>query len=291
MKNRMLPFGYAMKDGRIVTDREEKEIVLWIFREYLNGKNMKKIADILTEKRITYLPEEYHWNKSRIKRMLEDSRYTGTDKYPQIVGKTVFEQVSIVKSQRCTTKNPIADRNTKPILYAVICENCGAEMKHRTDRRAKQSETWLCTNPKCQRKSYLTLDKIRHDVMQLMNKAIGNPEIIVSDKDCYEKSNSQVRLADSEVERMLAQEVFDKKEIQRQIIECALQKYRLCQTTAHITERLKTIYRQSVPMTEFSAELFEETVSAIILKTDNSVEIVLHNGNYIGERNDDLWKQ
>ena len=57
MKNRMLPFGYAMKDGRIVTDREEKEIVLWIFREYLNGKNMKKIADILTEKRITYLPE------------------------------------------------------------------------------------------------------------------------------------------------------------------------------------------------------------------------------------------
>ena len=105
------------------------------------------------------------------------------------------------------------------------------------------------------------------------------------------KNNSQVRLADSEVERMLAQEVFDKKEIQRQIIECALQKYRLCQTTAHITERLKTIYRQSVPMTEFSAELFEETVSAIILKTDNRVEIVLQGGNRIGERNDDLWKQ
>ena len=164
-------------------------------------------------------------------------------------------------------------------------------MKHRTDRRARQSETWLCTNPKCQRKSYLTLDKIRHDVMQLMNTAIKNSEIIVSDKDCYEKDNSQVKPADSEVERMLAQEVFDKKEIQRQIIECALQKYRLCQTTAHITERLKTIYRQSVPQTEFSAELFEKTVSAIILKTDDSVEIVLQNGNRIGERNDDLWKQ
>ena len=64
MKNRMLPFGYGMKDGGIVAERKEKEIVLWIFREYLNGKNMKKIADILTKKRITYLPEEYHWNKS-----------------------------------------------------------------------------------------------------------------------------------------------------------------------------------------------------------------------------------
>ena len=95
MKNRMLPFGYGMKDGRIVADRKEKEIVLWIFREYLNGKNMKKIADILTEKRITYFPEEYHWNKSRIKRMLEDSRYTGTEKYPQIVEKAVFEQAGI----------------------------------------------------------------------------------------------------------------------------------------------------------------------------------------------------
>ena len=41
MKNRMLPFGYGMKDGRIVADRKEKEIVLWIFREYLNGKNEK----------------------------------------------------------------------------------------------------------------------------------------------------------------------------------------------------------------------------------------------------------
>ena len=54
---------------------------------------------------------------------------------------------------------------------------------------------------------------------------------------------------------------------------------------------MKTIYRQSVPQTEFSAELFEKTVSAIILKTDDSVEIVLQNGNRIGERNDDLWKQ
>ena len=85
MKNRRFPYGYEMRDGEIVICQTEAEIVRTIFRDYVDGKGLKDIAEKLTALKVEYLPGESNWNKSRIKRMIEDKRYLGDSTYPQIL--------------------------------------------------------------------------------------------------------------------------------------------------------------------------------------------------------------
>ena len=40
LKNRVIPFGYCMKNGEITTEPKEVYAVATIFSEYLNGKSL-----------------------------------------------------------------------------------------------------------------------------------------------------------------------------------------------------------------------------------------------------------
>ncbi len=43
-KNRKIPFGYMMQDGRITTNPKEVLAVITIFQSYLNGESLVNIA-------------------------------------------------------------------------------------------------------------------------------------------------------------------------------------------------------------------------------------------------------
>ena len=57
MKKRYLPFGYAVRDGNIVVDIEQRTIVQNIFTAYLAGNTFQQIAESMISKGI-----EYHKN-------------------------------------------------------------------------------------------------------------------------------------------------------------------------------------------------------------------------------------
>ena len=46
-KNRVIPFGYCMKNGVITTDPKEVCAVATIFSEYLSGKSLLQIAKLM----------------------------------------------------------------------------------------------------------------------------------------------------------------------------------------------------------------------------------------------------
>ena len=46
MKKRYLPFGYAVRDGNIVVDTEQRTIVQNIFTAYLAGNTFQQIATL-----------------------------------------------------------------------------------------------------------------------------------------------------------------------------------------------------------------------------------------------------
>lgn len=47
LKNRVIPFGYCMKNGEITTEPKEVYAVATIFSEYLNGKSLLQIAKLM----------------------------------------------------------------------------------------------------------------------------------------------------------------------------------------------------------------------------------------------------
>ena len=70
MKKRYLPFGYAVRDGNIVVDTEQRTIVQNIFTAYLAGNTFQQIAKSMISKGIEYHQNDAEWNKNTISRIL-----------------------------------------------------------------------------------------------------------------------------------------------------------------------------------------------------------------------------
>ena len=97
-KNRIIPFGYCMKNGEIITEPKEVYAVVTIFNEYLKGKSLLEIAALME---VPY-SENSSWNKNMVKRIIENDRYLGTEKYPQIIDKETFKLANEKRVRKAT---------------------------------------------------------------------------------------------------------------------------------------------------------------------------------------------
>lgn len=111
MKNRKVKYGYAYQNGVITLNPTESTTVKRIFDLYINGLSLIKIAQLMIAENIEYMVGEVSWNKGKIKRIIDDDIYTGTDIYPSIINKDTFEKANKVKSAR-DTQRVLTDRLT-----------------------------------------------------------------------------------------------------------------------------------------------------------------------------------
>ncbi len=103
LKNRSIPFGYCMVNGKYALNAPEAEAVRKIFADYISGKSLKTIAD---EMQIPYNMGKALWNKNMVCRVLEKQKYIGENGYPQIITSEVFEQAARIKAERNTYRKP-----------------------------------------------------------------------------------------------------------------------------------------------------------------------------------------
>lgn len=103
LKNRSIPFGYCMVNGKYALNALEAEAVRKIFEEYINGKSLKTIA---AEMQIPYNSSKPSWNKNMVCRVIENEKYIGEGGYPQIVSAEDFEQAAQIKAERNTYRKP-----------------------------------------------------------------------------------------------------------------------------------------------------------------------------------------
>lgn len=284
MKNRRFPYGYEMRNGIIQINEKEANVLINIFEQYINGSNLKEIANSLTINKIEYLPDECNWNKSRIKRMIEDKRYIGDEKYPQIINEEIYIKANHIKQARRTTKNYVVTAKNKPVVYLVYCAECGSPLYHLTDNRYAEKESWYCKSEECKFTIKMTIDELQNRITDLLNEVIATQDLIEYSEYDTETSIEIMRL-ENEIERKLEQLDFNKDELQNLILECAAKKYDEDKSARHITDRLKADFEKSSPLSTFSMELFEKTVSALYIDKRGSVSIKLKNENIIRKEN------
>lgn len=73
-----------MEFGEYTPHPAEAETVRWIYQTYLAGASYQELVEALQERGIAY-DEGKLWNKNMVARILEDKRYSGTDRYPAIL--------------------------------------------------------------------------------------------------------------------------------------------------------------------------------------------------------------
>ena len=149
MKNRTLPYGYCCKDGVIVTEPRESKVLKRIFAAYLDGSSMLTIAEQLNREKIEYRDGVTGWNKGRLKHLIDNTKYLGTEVYPPIIDQETYEKIQKTKHGRNTQRNTDKAQDIFKLTVPVRCPSCGDRMRRRHDSRCKCQERWTCENTAC----------------------------------------------------------------------------------------------------------------------------------------------
>lgn len=281
MKLRSIPYGYTVQNGKPVTHPDESIIVRRIFTDYLGGASLLSIAQALTADKIEFLPERSDWNKNRIKRILEDIRYLGTDTYPALISEDMFRGTQAVKdsnnNQRIKSEVPFR------LPCPVEC-TCGHKMNRRHDSRRKLSqELWTCQNPDCKRIININDDALLGELTELLNRLIGNPSVVQTNADESAEPPIEIRRLQNEVNRQLDSLDFEKEQVKKAIFTLAAEKYSQIDNQNIIAKMLRAELKKQAPLSHFSTELFKRTVSKILFDENGQTVLALKNGQNIGK--------
>ncbi len=195
MELRRILYGYRKVQFNFYVVPEEALIVREIFKEYIDGKPLKAIAESLTERQIVYYKDKTEWTKNAVCRILENRHYIGNSEYPKIIDENVFKKAENLR----LSKGGKREKDSQEIIYLkshLFCEVCGNKFM----RRAKyvDRERWVCEN-KCH-KAYEYLDDkilvnkingiicfVKDNPSFLMTKTVAKPytptrEVILKEK-------------------------------------------------------------------------------------------------------------
>lgn len=280
MKQRKTPFGYIIKNGIVTVDKTEADIVREIAKQYLGGSSLKTIAGGLTLRTIEYMPGKSDWNKSRIRRMIDDTRYIGNNGYPPILTEQEYSAMQAFKSQKNTQKNIDHSDNIFKLNAPVVCANCGGRMQRRIDNRRKTITRWRCTE--CKTSVNINDEDMLGGITELLNEVIADPESIQIPKSDYEESQEIKRL-NAEISKELNTVGFDKEAIKQKMLTCVSEKYMSLGTEEVTAQSLKDIFKDTPPLTAYDSDLTDQAVSGIQLKENGTISLVLINGQRIGK--------
>lgn len=278
-KNRNILYGYKFENGRIVIHDAEAKIVNQVFADYVNGLSLLKIANLLTQKGIEYLPNQVNWNKGKIKRIIEDKRYLGDDKYPKIIETDIFIQANSSKAERDTTKNTKRTSYIYKLNMPVICSECGGHMRRTHHPKLTVTERWICTE--CGQSTGIFDEELICKITDNLNYLIHNPTLIKSNSET-DKSVDTIR-TENEINRMLEIADVDKNILQQKIFELAALKYADLDSGSYISEQIKSEFENAESLKQISLPLLMKTTQAIQLNANAQISLVLKNNQIIGK--------
>ncbi len=138
LKNRNIPFGYCVVNGKYTLNVPEAEVVKKIFADYIGGKSLKTIA---AEMHIPYNSGKALWNKNMVCRVLENRRYIGENNYPRMISDEEFNLAEQIKSERNTYRKPAPQAEPQAIEITATKYEPTEEIRRITEQINRMLET------------------------------------------------------------------------------------------------------------------------------------------------------
>ncbi len=278
-KNRTIPFGYCMNNGEITVDFTESKAVIEIFEKYLNGSSLMQIAKLMESEKIRYTADSEHWNKNMVKRIIENKKYLGNDKYPQIISEKFFDLANEKRISKATSISVISE-DLQEIRNLTYCTECGHKLS-RIGGNCRNSK-WDCRNPDCYRLEYQITDQmIIGAVLTVLNTAIANLDLLESGSEISEYSPTAVVIRrQNEINQMTdsAQPDFDK--IKSETFKLAEMKYDCCTYNGNPqkTAEIKALLEDHKQLNTLDIGLFKSCINRVLISHFCTVEIEFING-------------
>mgnify|MGYP000809539804 FL=1 len=291
-KNRVIPFGYCMRNGEITAEPKEVYAVSTIFSEYLKGGSLLQIAKLMESEKIRYTADSDKWNKNMVKRIIENEKYLGNDKYPQIIDENIFKQANEKRVRKAAALNLICD-DLKEIRRITYCAECGGKLFRKTNGKGR--EYWNCSNQGCFKFEYrLTDQMINGAVLTALNSAIANPSLIECESEISAYSpTSDILRQQNEISRMTDSPQVDFEKVKAEIFRLTEMKYERCTYSdkPQKTAKLVTLLKNHNQLNTLDIGLFKSCINKILISRFCTIEVEFINGikikNTIRRENDE----
>lgn len=273
MKNRYLPFGYKIADGKIVADSEQVEVVRWIFDAYTAGQTFQQIADALSAQGIPYRSDASRWNKNMVSRILANADYCGTAEYPQII---TVEQLAAAEQIR-KSKRVTYSATLKPFRKDMQCGCCGARLYWHT-----KSRQWFCQE--CGMWSKPTqAEKTFNSIVEKLRWLRQTPEVVHPPAGQTNVQSMEIVLLDREIGQVLLDAEANADALIAKILHRAELEYEFCSAgnADPATLQIQKACAEYKPTDGFPYIFYKEAVSKVILYRDTHIELKLQNGQIV----------
>lgn len=128
MINRKVLYGYQIQNGTLEIVPEEQRTVSMVFTLYNAGASYQAISDALNRQGVPYCREVPLWNKHKVKRLLENPRYTGKEGYPILVEADIFQAAQEKTAEKNTRKQSHGEKSAIARLTPYFRCTCGGKM-------------------------------------------------------------------------------------------------------------------------------------------------------------------
>ena len=248
-------------EHNLVIVPEEAEIVKRIYREYLHGYSVSKIAKGLTADGIETPSQKKKWYPSVILSILSNEKYYGglicgktykpdvlskkrykndgqVERYyiehshPAIISKEEFDLVQAEIQKRKTERGALGDVKGRyssiyPFSKRIICGECGAYYRrHAQFSRGEYVHTWVCATHKIKgsgecSQTYLREEEIERAFVEMLKNMVGDYREIEQTL-----KNNIASTLDSNVEEELNSVLVEIEREQAEMLELLKQKRR-----------------------------------------------------------------
>ena len=246
-KYRKLPFGYRMEYGKVVIDPDESKWVIYIFEQYILGESYKSLSEALSSAGVLFDVDK-PWNKNMVARILQDPRYTGDEKFPQIIETCIFQQVDEKRNKKVVS-------STVTKAQKILKRKCNGSLA----------------------------PHVEQEVLFLLNGLAGKHEQIKI-PDTPTIDNDRVGALQMELEELLGMLPVDETQARQKLTETTVAMYEAIDPREYETHRLKRIFGSEQARTELDGSLLEQTVKEVTVDSLGKVRIRLKNDQIIERR-------
>ena len=273
MKNRYLPFGYKIVDGKIVAVPEQAEAVRRMFDAYTAGQTFQQIADALSAQEIPYHADAPRWNKNMVSRILANVDYCGTAEYPQIITAGQLDAAEQIRKSKAVTYSA----TLKPFRKDMECGCCGARIYWHP-----KSNQWFCRE--CGMWSKPTqAEETFNSVVEKLRWLRKNSEVIHPPAVQTNVQSMETTLLNWEIGQALMDAESDADALIAKILHRAELEYEFCSAgdADPATMQIQKACAEFEPTDGFPYIFYKEAVSKVILYRDTHIELKLQNGQIV----------
>lgn len=274
-KTRFIPYGYTIRDGRIVIEHTEADIIRYIFDAYIKGASLKELAEDLTLRKTPYTEKSDVWDKARVARIIENAKYLGDDEYDPIIDEDTYEEAVSTKAARQRNAVEKECEGIALLRNRVKCGKCGSPMVRRICSKRVIKESWTCQNPRCGCRIRISDGDLLFKVTLLMNRIIDNADLMIPKPKAKYKDSAIVARLQEEIERELQKETPSEEYIISKLIEISSQMYQQTQAQKMVVAQIaKKRAALMEPQKTFHCDYFSDLASYITI--DDSGKVTLH---------------